>query len=141
VADPERSRHRQQTGSVSDPRDHDTCAGGTFVSSCSRSGSRLGGGSPSPPQIDVMIRTLLADRFKLTVHLAMKELPVYALVLTRSDRRLPGNHNLAYGDPVAFDSGRPRSWSSSLTMLNGRHPTSLTGHRAGSGLTSFNAMV
>jgi uncharacterized protein (TIGR03435 family) len=47
-----------------------------------------GDGPASPPQINLMIRTLLADRFKLTTHQEMQELPIYALVLTRTDRRL-----------------------------------------------------
>jgi uncharacterized protein (TIGR03435 family) len=36
-----------------------------------------------------MVRTLLADRFKLTVHDEVRDLPVYALVTARSDGR-PG---------------------------------------------------
>ena len=35
-----------------------------------------------------MMRTLLADRFKLKTHTEMRELPVYDLVLARSDGRL-----------------------------------------------------
>lgn len=35
-----------------------------------------------------MLRTLLADRFKLKTHTEMRELPVYDLVLARSDGRL-----------------------------------------------------
>jgi uncharacterized protein (TIGR03435 family) len=59
--------------------------------------SALGGGTggpafgapdsgPTPTQL--MIRALLADRFKLTVHHDNKELPVYALVVARSDGKL-----------------------------------------------------
>ena len=39
-------------------------------------------------QVRLMLRTLLADRFKLTVHNEIRELPVYALVMARSDGRL-----------------------------------------------------
>jgi uncharacterized protein (TIGR03435 family) len=39
----------------------------------------------------MMIRALLADRFKLRSHAETRDLPVYALVLARQDRRLgPG---------------------------------------------------
>ena len=37
---------------------------------------------------DLMLRTLLAERFKLAVHNETRERPVYALVLARPDRRL-----------------------------------------------------
>ena len=36
----------------------------------------------------IMLRNLLADRFKLVVHTEMRETAVYALVLARSDERL-----------------------------------------------------
>lgn len=39
-------------------------------------------------QVQLMIRTLLADRFKLTMHTETRNEPVYALVMTRSDGRL-----------------------------------------------------
>lgn len=35
-----------------------------------------------------MLRTLLADRFKLKVHTEKREMPIYALVVARDDRRL-----------------------------------------------------
>jgi uncharacterized protein (TIGR03435 family) len=42
-------------------------------------------------QTTLMIRALLADRFKLRSHTETRELPIYALVHARSDRRLgPG---------------------------------------------------
>jgi uncharacterized protein (TIGR03435 family) len=36
----------------------------------------------------VLLRTLLADRFKLVAKIATREMPVYALVVARSDRKL-----------------------------------------------------
>jgi uncharacterized protein (TIGR03435 family) len=49
--------------------------------------------SPSGPnvpsaQMYPMIRTLLAERFKLAVHHETRELPIYALMLARGDGRL-----------------------------------------------------
>lgn len=41
-----------------------------------------------PSQTDLMLRTLLAERFKLTLHNETRERPVFALVLARTDRRL-----------------------------------------------------
>ena len=36
----------------------------------------------------LMLRTLLADRFKLAMHMETKELPIYALVVARADGKL-----------------------------------------------------
>jgi uncharacterized protein (TIGR03435 family) len=44
--------------------------------------------SPTPDQMREMLRTMLADRFKLVVHRETKETPVYALTLARRDARL-----------------------------------------------------
>jgi uncharacterized protein (TIGR03435 family) len=45
-------------------------------------------GEATAETMNVMLRNLLVDRFKLTVHRETRDLPVYALVLARSDRRL-----------------------------------------------------
>src|SRR5204863_1067403 len=42
-------------------------------------------GKPDPKQMRLMVRKLLADRFKLAVHKETRDLPVYALVLVKSD--------------------------------------------------------
>src|SRR5262245_17949362 len=42
-----------------------------------------------PTQQQLMLRSLLADRFKLAVHHETRELPVFALILARADGR-PG---------------------------------------------------
>jgi bla regulator protein BlaR1 len=39
-------------------------------------------------QVPAMLRTLLSDRFKLTVHTESREAPIYALVVARNDGRL-----------------------------------------------------
>ena len=45
-------------------------------------------GNPPQDQIPLMLRALLADRFKLVVHTERRELPIYALVLARKDGKL-----------------------------------------------------
>jgi uncharacterized protein (TIGR03435 family) len=45
-------------------------------------------GNPTMEQLRLMVRSLLADRFKLRVHTETKELPAYALVIARNDGRL-----------------------------------------------------
>jgi uncharacterized protein (TIGR03435 family) len=42
----------------------------------------------SPNRVQLMIRALLAERFQLVVHNETRELPIYALVLARSDGKL-----------------------------------------------------
>ena len=48
--------------------------------------------APTPnmtvPEFRSMVQALLADRFRLVVHTETRELPIYALVLARSDGRL-----------------------------------------------------
>ena len=43
--------------------------------------------NPSQEELQLMLRSLLADRFKLTVHPDKREMPTYAMVLARSDGR------------------------------------------------------
>lgn len=45
-------------------------------------------GPTNQPELIVMVQNLLADRFKLVARRETREMPVYALVLARSDRRL-----------------------------------------------------
>jgi uncharacterized protein (TIGR03435 family) len=46
-------------------------------------------GDPSKDQINLMLQSLLADRFKLVVHHETRQLPVYALVLSRAGKTGP----------------------------------------------------
>jgi uncharacterized protein (TIGR03435 family) len=46
------------------------------------------GSNPSQPQMLAMLRTMLADRFKLRAHTETRALPVYELFVARSDGRL-----------------------------------------------------
>jgi uncharacterized protein (TIGR03435 family) len=43
--------------------------------------------SPADSQVMLMLRTLLAERFRLRVHAETRQLPVYALVMARRDGR------------------------------------------------------
>ena len=64
-------------------------------------------GQPSRGQL--MIRALLAERFKLVVHNEDKEMPIYALVLARSDGRLGPQLKQSEVDCVALmAAGRGR---------------------------------
>lgn len=50
-----------------------------------------GGGPMSPQMIQSVLRQILEERFALKVHRETRELPVYALMLARSDGRLGPN--------------------------------------------------
>lgn len=65
-------------------------------------------GRVPPDRLAVMVRALLADRFKFVAHLEKRELSAYALVLARSDGRLGPQLQRADVDCEALDkSGRP----------------------------------
>jgi uncharacterized protein (TIGR03435 family) len=59
-----------------------------------------------PPVVLSMLRTLLADRFKLTTHNETRDLPVYALVKARSDGRLGPRASVSTSDCDAMLAGR-----------------------------------
>jgi uncharacterized protein (TIGR03435 family) len=45
-------------------------------------------GDPTPERRRAMLQTLLRDRFKLTFHAEKRDLPIYALIVARPDKRL-----------------------------------------------------
>jgi uncharacterized protein (TIGR03435 family) len=64
-------------------------------------------GTPSPDERRMMMATLLRDRFKLTFHTEKRDLPIYALVVQRSDFRL-GPALKRIGDDECPAPGSPR---------------------------------
>ena len=59
-------------------------------------------------QMLAMVQTLLADRFKLRTHRETRDLPIYALVVARSDRRLGPKMQPATFDCPALAAARSR---------------------------------
>ena len=62
------------------------------------------GGPPGP--IQFMLRALLAERFNLKMHSERRELPIYALILARSDGKLGAQLRPAAVDCAAIQAGR-----------------------------------
>ena len=64
-------------------------------------------GSTEPDRVMLALQTLLADRFKLSVHWETQELPVYALVLARADSKLGPHIRPAAVDCTAAAAATP----------------------------------
>ena len=83
-----------------------------------------------------MVETLLVDRFKLVVHREMRDSPIYALVLARSDSRLGPELKPSSTDCVA--------WLAELRVRGGAPPPPGSAVRCGirfiSGKVIGNAM-
>lgn len=65
--------------------------------------------SPTPDQMLEMLRTMLADRFRLVVHKEQQESPVYALTLARRDGRLGPRLKKSETECAPPDSGPAQS--------------------------------
>jgi uncharacterized protein (TIGR03435 family) len=65
-------------------------------------GDQQPGSNGPPTEMFAMLRTLLADRFKLVVHNESRELPTYALVLARDDGKRGPQLNPAAVDCAAL---------------------------------------
>jgi uncharacterized protein (TIGR03435 family) len=74
--------------------------------------------NPAPSQLRLMLRTLLAERFKLTSHTDMRDVPIYALTMARSDGKAGQQFRSAsetacvtlsssIAPPGSFDRNRP----------------------------------
>lgn len=64
-------------------------------------------GDRPPDQMRLMMQTLLRDRFRLAFHAETRDLPVFALVVARSDRQLgPGLRRTSEGECPPAGAGR-----------------------------------
>jgi bla regulator protein blaR1 len=78
------------------------------------------GGSPGPFQL--MLRALLADRFKLAVHTENRELPMYALTLARRDGKTGSQLRPAAVDCAATFAARARGGAPPTAPQPGERP-------------------
>ena len=84
-------------------------------------------------QFRLTLRKLLADRFRLTVHNETRQLPVYALVLARRDRRLgPQLHKVEIDCAAQYENARgpapPAPGTAACGGFTGLGPGRMTGH-------------
>jgi len=104
-------------------------------------------GNPTRTQLHLMLRTLLADRFKLVVHKETRDLPAFALVLARRDGKLgpslrkseadcsaaspakasPGSCGFRVGEGVLTGRGATMEKLASELVLTGRLVVDRTG--------------
>lgn len=61
-------------------------------------------GSPAP-SLQVFLRALLKDRFRLAIHNEIREMPIFALVVSRSDGRLGPQLSKSSFDCAAYSAG------------------------------------
>lgn len=82
---------------IGDAYEMDVEGGPEWIGSNRYDVNATAGGDVGPGEIRLMLRSLLADRFRLVVHTESREQSVYAMTLARADRRLgPG---LKVSDP------------------------------------------
>ena len=62
------------------------------------------GPNGAPPEMFLMLRNLLAERFQLTVHRETKEVPIYTLVMARADGKLGPQMHASATDCAALMS-------------------------------------
>jgi uncharacterized protein (TIGR03435 family) len=98
-------------------------------------------GDPSPQQMTLMFRTLLADRFKLVVHNEMRETPIYALVLARSDGRLGPQLRPSSVDCAAVAAASRARGGAPSPPLPGGRPACGTRTTRGSMMTTATTMA
>jgi uncharacterized protein (TIGR03435 family) len=82
---------------VGEAYDLDVVGGPAWVDSDRFDVNARAEGEPTPAQIRLMLRPLLAERFKLAAHTEAREMPVYTLALARSDRKV--GEKLRQSDP------------------------------------------
>jgi uncharacterized protein (TIGR03435 family) len=94
------------------------------------------GGPPGPMQL--MLRALLAERFSLEAHNETRELPIYALVVARDDRRLGSRLRPAAADCQEMAAARARGGSPPGAPPPGERPQ--CGIRIGPGSMAVGGM-
>jgi uncharacterized protein (TIGR03435 family) len=60
----------------------------------------------TPEQARLMLRTLLAERFKLTFHRETREMPVFALTIVKEGEQTVGSEGIWLGRAAPADEGR-----------------------------------
>ena len=90
-------------------------------------------GTPTD-QVRLMLRALLADRFKLRTHSEKRELPVYAMALARDDGRLGPSLRKSAADCAAAPQPTPG-------QLDRNAPCGFIGPAAGSDFASGRAVM
>jgi uncharacterized protein (TIGR03435 family) len=73
-----------------------------------------------PPQLLLMLRTLLADRFKLAIRNETREMPIYALTLARADGRLGSQLRSSNVDCAAIFAAAKARGEAPPPTTNGR---------------------
>ncbi len=88
-----------------------------------------------PQQLLLMLRTLLADRFKLVVRDETREMPIYALILARPDGRLGSQLRASAVDCAAIFAAAKAKGETPPPTTNGR-PTCGTRTTRGNMMTT-----
>jgi uncharacterized protein (TIGR03435 family) len=98
-------------------------------------------GNPPVNELQLMLRTLFSDRFKLTVHHETRELPIYALVMDRSDGRMGAQLRRSGVDcaPINAPAGAPPPPPPppASKALDGPGPVDADPNRVGQGCASM----
>jgi uncharacterized protein (TIGR03435 family) len=97
-------------------------------------------GDTPPPQMLLMVRTLLAERFKLVVHIEMRDTPVFALVIARSDGQLGPQLRRSTVDCATLIAAAQARKEAPPNTINGR-PSCGTRITAGTMMTTATTMA
>jgi uncharacterized protein (TIGR03435 family) len=92
-------------------------------------------GSTQPDHVMLALQTLLADRFKLSVHWETQDLPIYALVRARADGKLGPNIRPASVDCTAAAA------ASAAAAKEGRTLNPNTSDRVSCGMRNSNGRI
>ncbi|HVQ53143.1 MAG TPA: TIGR03435 family protein, partial [Mycobacterium sp.] len=95
-----------------------------------------GSGALAMKELPQLLRSLLADRFKLKTHTEARELPLYDLVLARSDGRLgpdmkPSTSDCSNADQVAAEQGAALAKGDVASFVGKPRPCSVSTDASG----------